>query len=646
LLPYGMRLLLYDPYLSSDQAILLGAEKVSLEQLLEESDFISLHAPVTDETRAMIDAPAFERMKDGAMLINTARAALVDNAALLDALRSGKLGGAALDVFPVEPPGADDPLLALPNVIATPHLGGNTAEVAAHQGAMVADALELLLAGKKPDYLLNPSVVRDFRWTGERKVAVEALQRLAAAPGPGATDLDVEAQKRKEEETLPPPKKGGLLSSLKKAVTSLTGGKMMETPSGKSPLQAVPSSAPAASERAIAAASGMATASVVVDSTYKTLLRILETFTANVRRDAGMAAFAEGKNVTFQFTIKDLGAAGQSFFLSFVGGKVDAGLGDAPISPDVRLKMSADTLDGMFTGRINAARAAMSGKLSFSGDTGKAMAFQRIQREMGHLYTAARQEIGDPGDLTTLGSAPQPVAAVAATPSQPLQAPVVVKATQEASLRVGDVRDDILQVTSELYARGLITPTGGNISARCDDNPEEIWITPSAIFKGDLRPAMMVRIDLEGNVVRETDYSASSERRVHCAIYKRRPDVQAIVHSHAPQATLMALTGTKFLPISTEAAFLGEIPVVPFIMPGTDELGESVAQALGAGVAVLMQNHGLVVVGSSLRRAADMSDVVEVTAHKILTCKMLGIDPPLLPEEIVKTLREVGGMMA
>jgi L-ribulose-5-phosphate 4-epimerase len=613
LLPFGAKILLFDPYLTAEQATLMGAEIVSFERLLAESDFITLHAPVTDTTRNMMDAKAFSLLKPGAFLVNTARAALIDQQALLAAMQSGRLGGVALDVFPVEPPGADDPLLAFPNLIATPHMGGNTLEVAAHQGEIVSSELKLLLAGKPPKFLLNAPVLGSFTWTGKRKMDETLLKELASAPGPGATDLDLEAQKKVTRV----PASVEMIDHLPPIVNQLS------TESRKVYDMATP----------------QATNTL---ATREKMAQILKVFTDCIATDKDMAAFAKGKNVVFAFTVKDMD---QAFFLSFVDGKVGAGLGTPPRDPDVKLKMSADTLDGMFTGRINATRAATSGKLSFSGDTGKAMAFIRIQNNMGRLYTQAREKIGDPGDLNQLGLAAPVAPAPASTAPAAAQA---VAAYPPASVvgKTGDIRDQILQVTGELYAKCLITPTGGNISARCDDDPNQIWITPSAIFKGDLRPNMMVRIDLDGKVVGDTDYTASSERRVHCAIYRSRPEITAVVHTHAPQATLMALTGTKFTPISTEAAFLGDIPVVPFIMPGTDELGDAVDQAMGAGFAVLMQNHGLVVAGSNLRRAADMTDVIEVTAHKILTCKALGITPPVLPEDIVKTLREVGNMMA
>ncbi len=336
-LPFGSRILLFDPFLSDEQAVIMGAEKVSFEQLLSESDFITLHAPVTDETRNMINSQALMQMKPGALLVNTARAALVDQEALMNALETRKLGGFATDVFIVEPPGADDPLLKFPNVIATPHLGGNTLEVASHQGEIITNELKLLLEGKNPKFILNASTLKSFKWTGLRITNETALRERANTPGPGATDLEITAHETGNR---------SILASGTQTVSVI--GKVNDmTP-------------------------------IDVNNSKEKLTRILQDFTGRIVTDKDMIGFAKGKNVIFLFTVKDIN---QSFYLSFVNGMVNAGLDTPSREPDVRLKMSADVLDGMFTGRINATKAATSGKLSFSGDTGKAMAFHQDTRK-------------------------------------------------------------------------------------------------------------------------------------------------------------------------------------------------------------------------------------------------------------------------
>ena len=153
-----MKVIAYDPYLSGERALDLGVEKVELEQLLRRADFITLHTPLTDKTRSIIGRESLALTKKGVRLINCARGELVDEAALFDALTSGHVAGAALDVF-VEEPATSSPLFALPNVVCTPHLGASTTEAQENVALQVAEQMsDYLIRGAITNALNFPSI--------------------------------------------------------------------------------------------------------------------------------------------------------------------------------------------------------------------------------------------------------------------------------------------------------------------------------------------------------------------------------------------------------------------------------------------------------------------------------------------------------
>ena len=155
----GMRVVAYDPFVSRERFAELGAERVeSTEDLLARAEFLTLHLPLTAETRGAIDEQAITRMRDGVRIVNAARGELVDEAALLEALRSGKVAAAALDVFSAEP--YSGPLLELDNVVVTPHLAASTEEAQDRAGVIVAEQVAAALEGGLVTNAVNIPAVR------------------------------------------------------------------------------------------------------------------------------------------------------------------------------------------------------------------------------------------------------------------------------------------------------------------------------------------------------------------------------------------------------------------------------------------------------------------------------------------------------
>jgi D-3-phosphoglycerate dehydrogenase len=153
-----MRVIAFDPYLSAERALELGVEKVELDDLLKRADIITLHTPLTDSTKHILNAASLAKCKKGVRIINCARGGLIDEAALVTALKSGQVAGAALDVF-AEEPARQSPLFALPNVICTPHLGAATTEAQENVALQIADQMaEYLLRGAITNAVNFPSI--------------------------------------------------------------------------------------------------------------------------------------------------------------------------------------------------------------------------------------------------------------------------------------------------------------------------------------------------------------------------------------------------------------------------------------------------------------------------------------------------------
>jgi D-3-phosphoglycerate dehydrogenase / 2-oxoglutarate reductase len=164
---FRCRVLAYDPYLDAAACKARGAQKVELAELIAQSDVISVHCPLTKETRGMFGADAFAAMRKGTVFVTTARGSIHDETALHEALVSGQVAAAGLDVWAKEPPQPDHALLSHPAVLASPHTAGVTFESRGRVARMAAEAFIDAAAGRVPPRVLNPQVLPRFkeRWT-------------------------------------------------------------------------------------------------------------------------------------------------------------------------------------------------------------------------------------------------------------------------------------------------------------------------------------------------------------------------------------------------------------------------------------------------------------------------------------------------
>lgn len=157
---FGLQVMAYDPYVAQDDFDYAGVIKAEIDEILPQADFISIHTPLTSETKEIINMDRFKLMKRNAVIINTSRGPIIEEKALINALDDGLIAGAALDVLQIEPPGKDNRLMGMDNVILTPHAGFYSEESIEALRTTASLAVRKVLMGQQPDHLVNPEVLK------------------------------------------------------------------------------------------------------------------------------------------------------------------------------------------------------------------------------------------------------------------------------------------------------------------------------------------------------------------------------------------------------------------------------------------------------------------------------------------------------
>lgn len=174
------------------------------------------------------------------------------------------------------------------------------------------------------------------------------------------------------------------------------------------------------------------------------------------------------------------------------------------------------------------------------------------------------------------------------------------------------IKQDIVTVMRNLYRRGLVSALSGNISVRVP-NSNHIWITPSGIYKAEIKTDDIIKMDLNGNII-EGHHKPSSEWRFHVAIYKTRPDIMAVVHTHNLHVLILDLLNMKLDPelLVESRYYIKGIEYVPIAEPGSEQLARYVAEKLSDNVNVLvLRNHGVVALGTNIYEAETIAETIE-----------------------------------
>lgn len=216
--------------------------------------------------------------------------------------------------------------------------------------------------------------------------------------------------------------------------------------------------------------------------------------------------------------------------------------------------------------------------------------------------------------------------------------------SEDIARKEAALKQQIVDITNELFQADVVTASGGNISGRVEGT-DIIWITPTRMFKGSLSVDDLIRVDLEGNML-EGKTRPSIEAPMHTGIMRARPEVLAVVHSHAPHATAMAACGVCVPPISFDAFLVSKLPIIPFAMSGA-ELAEAVLERIGDWPGAFLQNHGMLAVGKSLRAAANLTMSVEHVGKVLCIAKTLGGGGELrtLPADLIAGLEGLGAQL-